>query len=85
VQSGYNDRASSWSFSATRFEVCEDARFSGRCVVLRPGRYPSLSAMGLNDRISRCDREPDDESMTIVTRPAPVPVYDSRRRGDERL
>ena len=26
--------------------------YSGRCVVLRPGRYPSFQSMGLNDRIS---------------------------------
>lgn len=25
-----------------RWEVCEDARFDGRCVVLRPGRYAAL-------------------------------------------
>jgi hypothetical protein len=86
VQSGYNDRASSVIVLGDRFEVCEDARFSGRCVVLRPGRYPSLAAMGLNDRISsvravsRDDRIDEDRYA-----PAPVPVYDSRRRGNERL
>jgi uncharacterized protein YcfJ len=86
VQSGYNDRASSVIVLGDRFEVCEDARFSGRCVVLRPGRYPSLAAMGLNDRISsvravsRDDRIGEDRYA-----PAPVPVYDSRRRGNERL
>ena len=52
---GFNDRASSVVVTGgrgERWEVCEDARFSGRCVVLRPGRYPSLAAMGLNDRVS---------------------------------
>jgi uncharacterized protein (UPF0179 family) len=49
---GFNDRASSAVVTADRWEVCEDARFSGRCVVLRPGRYPSLAAMGLNNRVS---------------------------------
>ena len=49
---GFNDRASSAVVAGDRWEVCEDARFSGRCVVLRPGRYPSLAAMGLNNRIS---------------------------------
>ena len=39
-----------------RWEVCEHARFEGRCMVLRPGQYPSLSAMGLNDRISSVRR-----------------------------
>lgn len=49
---GFNDRASSAVVTSERWEVCEDARFNGRCVVLRPGQYPSLNAMGLNDRIS---------------------------------
>src|SRR5688572_11452173 len=85
-QYGFNDRASSAVVVGNRWEVCEDARFSGRCVVLRPGRYPSLSAMGLNDRVS---------SVRMVNRnaqidngryaPAPVPAYDNRRRNNERL
>jgi uncharacterized protein YcfJ len=83
---GFNDRASSVVVSRDRWEVCEDARFSGRCIVLRPGNYPSLSAMGLNDRIS---------SVRIVSRnvqlrderyaPAPLVTYDARRRGNERM
>ncbi len=83
---GFNDRASSVVVLGQRWEVCEDIRFRGRCIVLRPGRYPSLAAMGLNDRVS---------SVRIVSRdariddyrfaPAPVPVYDNRRRNNERL
>ena len=49
---GFNDRASSVVVQGNQWEVCDDAQFSGRCTVLRPGRYPSLAAMGLNDRIS---------------------------------
>ncbi len=49
---GFNDRASSVSVRGGAWEVCTDARFEGRCVVLRPGDYPSLGAMGLNDRVS---------------------------------
>ncbi len=83
---GFNDRASSAVVTRERWEACEDSRFEGRCVVLRPGRYASLAAMGLNDRVS---------SVRIVSRqarvednryaPPPVPVYDSRRRDNERL
>ena len=51
-RAGFNDRASSVIVLSDRWEVCDDARFEGRCVVLRPGRYPSLNAMGLNDRVS---------------------------------
>jgi len=49
---GFNDRASSAVVHSERWEVCDDIRFRGRCVILRPGQYPSLAAMGLNDRIS---------------------------------
>ena len=51
-RSGYNDMASSATVRGGSWEVCTDARFEGRCVVLRPGDYPSLRALGLNDRIS---------------------------------
>jgi uncharacterized protein YcfJ len=51
-RAGFNDRASSVVVAGERWEVCENIRFGGRCVVLRTGRYPSLSAMGLNDRVS---------------------------------
>src|SRR5450631_4113194 len=83
---GFNDRASSVVVASDRWEVCEDARFSGRCVVLRPGRYPSLAAMGLDDRISSV-RDVSRGAQIDDSRyaPAPVAVYDNRRRDNERL
>lgn len=85
-RSGFNDRASSVVVLGQRQEVCEDAQFGGRCLVLRPGRYPSLAAMGLNDRVSSVrvmtsSRRVDDGRYA----PAPEPVYDNRRRNNERL
>lgn len=83
---GFNDRASSVVVSRDRWEVCEDAGFQGRCFVLRPGNYPSLGAMGLNDRISsvrnlsRNTQLKDDRYA-----PAPLVTYDARRRGNERM
>lgn len=83
---GFNDRASSVVVLRDRWEVCSDAQFTGRCVVLRPGRYDSLAAMGMNDRassarlVSRNARIADDRYA-----PMPVPVYDNRRRPNERL
>jgi len=83
---GFNDRASSAIVARDRWEVCEDARFKGNCIVLRPGRYASLAAMGLGDRIS---------SVRMVSRnarvddnryaPAPVSAPDFHRRNNERL
>lgn len=83
---GFNDRASSVVVLHERWEVCQDARFGGQCVVLRPGRYPSLAAMGLNDRVSSVrmvNRSTQVEDRRYA--PAPMPVYDSRRRNNERI
>ena len=49
---GFNDRASSVVVERGRWEVCDQARFEGRCVVLRHGNYPSLRQIGLNNSIS---------------------------------
>ena len=83
---GFNDRASSVVVLRDRWEVCEDARFRGNCVVLRPGRYPSLAAMGMNDRVSSVravsgNARLDDSRYA----PAATPVYDNHRRQNERL
>jgi len=83
---GFNDRASSVIVSSDRWEVCQDAAFKGRCVVLRQGQYPSLSAMGLNDRVSSVrtvgrNARIDDERYA----PPPVVDRDYRRRKNERL
>ena len=83
---GFNDRASSVEVVGDRWEVCEDARFSGRCAILRPGRYPSLSAMGLNNRISSV-RDVSRDARIEDNRYAPAPVAgrDFHRRNGERL
>ena len=52
ANSGFNDEASSAQVRGGPWQVCTDAHFQGRCVVLRPGDYPSLGQMGLNDNIS---------------------------------
>lgn len=83
---GFNDHASSAVVIGAPWEVCPEKRYSGRCVVLRQGRYPSLAAMGLNDRISSV-RSLANTSNAAQDRyaPDPIPVYDNRRRPGERL
>ncbi len=49
---GFNDRASSAVVTGGSWEVCSDARFEGRCIILQPGEYPSLRPFGMNDRVS---------------------------------
>jgi hypothetical protein len=55
-QFGFNDRASSVIVRSGTWQLCSDGNFGGRCVELKPGRYPSLNAMGLNDRVSSIRR-----------------------------
>ncbi|GAB3261375.1 beta/gamma crystallin-related protein [Chitinimonas naiadis] len=85
-QSGFNDRASSAIVLRDNWEVCVDAKFRGDCKVLRPGRYASLDAMGLDNRVSSLrmvnTRRNWDERRYA---PEPEPVYDNRRRHNERL
>ena len=83
---GFNDRASSVVVGRDRWEVCEDARFGGRCVVLRPGKYPSLARMGLNDRVSSV-RNVSRTARIDEKRyaPAPVAAYGYQRRNNEGL
>ena len=83
---GFNDRASSVVVLGGRWEVCDDAQFGGRCVVLRLGRYPSLAAMSLNDRVSSV-RAVGGKARIDDSRyaPAPAALYDDHRRGNERV
>ncbi|MGH8800646.1 MAG: beta/gamma crystallin-related protein [Casimicrobiaceae bacterium] len=50
-RSNFNDRAESIIVRDGVWEVCTDARFSGRCVRLQPGEYPNLQE-SLNHSIS---------------------------------
>lgn len=85
-RTGFNDRASSAVVLGQRWEVCNNSRFGGDCMVLNPGRYPSLAAMGINDRISSVRAL--DWNVRVDDRryaPVPTPVYDNRRRDEERI
>jgi uncharacterized protein YcfJ len=83
---GFNDRASSAVVERGRWEVCEHARFEGRCVVLRRGSYDSLAGMGMDNRISSV-RPVEREGRAVVEAPAPLPAptYEYRQRPRERL
>jgi uncharacterized protein YcfJ len=83
---GFNDRASSVVVLGGRWEVCQDAGFSGRCVVLKPGRYASLANMNLNDRLSSA--RPVSQNARIDDSrfaPAPASTYEYRRQPKERV
>ena len=82
----FNDRASSAIVEGGPFEICDELGFEGRCRILRPGQYPSLAAMGMNDAISSVrpvDRHAQSEERRFA--PPPPVAYDYRPRADERL
>jgi uncharacterized protein YcfJ len=85
-RAGFNDRASSVIVDRGRWEVCDGARFEGRCVVLRAGNYDSLGAMGLNNRVSSM-RPVTGRAQHTNEAPPPVvaPAYEYRRRANERV
>lgn len=85
-RAGFDDRASSVVVVGQRWQACEDARFDGRCTVLRPGRYASMAALGLDKRISSV-RPLRADAYVAEADYAPMPQVpqDFRRRRDERL
>jgi hypothetical protein len=84
-RSGFNDRASSVVVVGQRWQVCDDVRFDGRCTVLRPGQYPSLQAMGMDNRISSVRPLRANERVADADyAPMPVVAQDFRRRRNER-
>jgi len=85
-RTGFNDKASSVVVDRGRWEVCEHARFEGRCVILRRGSYDSLRAMGMDNRISSVRPVGDRRTYeNEAPQPLAAPNYDYRRRPDERL
>jgi uncharacterized protein YcfJ len=67
--SGFNDRARSLVVTSGTWQVCEDARFQGRCVVVQPGNYNSLRELGMSERISSV--RPVDSAARYDYAPAP--------------
>jgi outer membrane protein OmpA-like peptidoglycan-associated protein len=80
---GFNDRSSSVIIETGLWEVCEEPRFEGRCVVLRPGRYDSLRSLGMDNRISSV-RPADEGRRYRNERPEP-PVEAPPPRRFERV
>jgi len=82
---GFNDRASSAIVDRGSWQVCEDSDFRGHCTVLRPGQYPSLGAMGLNNRISSLRRVSGPNYAYAPPPPPVAPRYPYYPRSGERL
>lgn len=85
-RTGFNDRASSVIVDRGNWEVCTDARFEGRCVVLRRGSYESLDGLGMRNRISSVRSVSQQTSyQNEAPPPLPTPTYEYRRRANERV
>jgi uncharacterized protein YcfJ len=82
---GNNDRASSAVVEGGRWEVCEHARFEGKCVVLVPGSYDSLKSMDMNNTISSARPVTRPVQAYEVPPPMAQPNYDYRWRSNERI
>jgi len=86
ARTGFNDRASSVIVERGRWEACEDARFGGRCVVLKRGSYETLGGMGLDNRISSVRPvNANAQYGNAAPEPLAAPTYDYRRRPNERV
>ncbi|MDI1246017.1 MAG: beta/gamma crystallin-related protein [Rhodoferax sp.] len=86
VQNNFNDRASSVVVTGNPWELCDNVRYSGRCVVLRPGQYPSMTDMGLNDRVSSVRAVSSGANHGAQAYGSQsVAAPDFRRRNNERL
>lgn len=83
-RAGFNDRASSVVVDGGQWEACEDARFGGRCALLKPGSYDSLGRLGLENRISSVRPAQKHARYTNTPEPLAAPTYDYRRRPNER-
>ena len=82
---GFNDRASSAIVQRGRWEVCEDAYYQGRCTIVSQGQYPSLAALGLNNRVSSVRRVSRRSQAAYVPPPPAAPAYNYYPRYGERL
>jgi uncharacterized protein YcfJ len=82
---GANDKASSAVVENGRWEVCEHARFEGKCVILRPGSYDSLTSMDMNNVISSARPVMRPVAAYEVQPPMAQPNYDYRWRPNERI
>ncbi len=49
---GFNDTASSVQVRSGRWELCSDAEYRGRCIVLEPGSYRRLRERDMSDLVS---------------------------------
>ena len=85
-RSGFNDMASSALVEGGSWLVCDDENFGGRCVVLSPGSYGSLSQFGMQDNITSVrSQRGGGRPQYEVPAPQGAPNYGYYRRLNEQV
>lgn len=81
----FNDVASSALVDGGNWLVCEDDNFRGRCVVLSPGSYVSLEAVGMQDNITSVRPQRGNSPQWQAPPPQGAPNYGYYRRPNEQV
>ena len=79
---GFDDRAASAIVQNGRWEACTEPFYRGRCVILAPGEYRSLSGFNMNFQVSSVrpvESEPVARSYAVP--PAAYTTDDAYREG----
>ncbi len=85
TNNGFNDIASSAYVDSGTWLACEDDNFRGRCVVLQPGSYGSLQALGMQDNITSVRPYRRGEGNWDAPPPQGAPNYGYYRRPNEQV
>ena len=72
-RAGLNHHPASMVVERGRWQVCDDRRFEGRCVILRPGSYASLGQLGLDGQIIVGEAGAQPGRRTTTTSRSPWP------------
>src|SRR6478672_2484741 len=85
-RAGFRKEARSVVVTGQRWQACDEARFDGNCMVLRPGRYATVQAMGLPDGVASIRPLAANEHVAEAEyAPLPQVAQNFNRRRNERL
>jgi hypothetical protein len=80
----FKDKPSSIIVVSGQWALCDRKRFAGRCVTVGPGRYPDITATGIENNAMRSVRLLRDEAPPPPPPPPPPPMADLQRDTDAR-
>ena len=83
LRQGYTADTSSVIVEGGIWEVCDDSGFRGQCMLLKPGRYPTLASTGLQVSIASARRYGD--IRPVAARAGVATLYDEVNFGGREL